>query len=430
MRLVLLSLLVLIIALALGVIMLARDSSARVTSFPNGVRVELLGTAVGTATFTTEKLWQKFARQHLPTSMTRWIPVASSTTCSSSSNSVTAYFRVTDTSGAPVNTEPWAGYLAEDDIGFRFPREGGFCSSGSGASKIYGLILRAHPRRQPAFWFRFLDRDDSVIASLRVPNPVRGPFNQWQPQPVPQTCSNGLVTLQLSSLREAGSAKWRVVKPQYNLTSSDPAWTKAKVRYTTFQDATGNEGQRLSPSELAWKARALVFRERVGDFADNERLVITNLSIPAPGEFVSLDQTVELQAVRLTAHALAGPGQFRITNGVTRGMSPSVSAGYSTISDGKTRVESWGEALPFFLLEARDLQPDDELLVRLHDHRDREIEIGKTGGYYGTGRGRRMYQLTFTPPDDAKLLRLEIILNRPLPFEFMVNPADVRPVKP
>ena len=414
-----------IIALVVMAVLFLAPS--RVALLPNGARVEFLGTAVGPATFTTEKSWQRVARKVLPPSLASRIPPASSGNCSRGSNSVTYYFRVTDPTGAAITTTPWATYSAEDETGFRFDRGGGYCSSASGSSMIYGLIVESYPRRQTSFRFHFHNRTGVVLATLQVPNPVRGPFPQWQPQALPQTQTLGPVTLTLQSLQEYGNPQWRGVGPKWKLTSSDPAWASATVRHANFFDASGKEGRELSRRETAWQVRAIVFRERPEDFAAAERLVVTNLSIPAAGTFVAVDHSGERQGVKLTALVIAGAGQFCLTNGVQRGMSPVISNGYSTSSQGTTRIESWGSVLPFLLIEAQNVQPDDEIRVRLLDERGREIKLGDSSGYDGMAKAGRLYKRSFTPPDDAKFLTLEVLVNRPLRFEFMVNPADVQP---
>lgn len=422
-------LLLLLLSLTFGLVLAAvvvRQRS-RAATLPDGTRIEFLDTAVGRAQFTTEKSWHKLARKTLPAALGRRIPPASSGSCSSGSNSVTFYFRVTAPNGAAITSAPWSGYSTEDETGFRYNAEGSLCSFASGGSTIYGLILRSYPRRQSSLAFHFQDAQGASMATLQLPNPVRGPFPQWQPQALPQTQTIGPVTLTLLSLRAQSNAQWHSVRPKWAITASAPAWDRAKVRSTTFSDATGNEGQDLSRLESAWQARALVFRERPEDFAAAERLVVTNLSIPVVGGFVSVDQSLERNGVNLTALVLAGPGQFCITNGVHRGMAPGLSNSRSTSSQGTNTVESWGSPLPFMLVEAKNMQPDDEILLRLLDDKGREIKLGDTSGYDGTANGGRLYKRTFTPSDDAKSLTLEILVNRPLIFEFLINPADIQP---
>jgi hypothetical protein len=78
-------------------------------------------------------------------------------------------------------------------------------------------------------------------------------------------------------------------------------------------------------------------------------------------------------------------------------------------------------------VEAHNVQQDDEILVRLLGEDGREIKLDDRQGYNGLNNGGRMYKRSFTPPEGARSLTLEVIVNRPLIFEFMVNPADVQP---
>jgi hypothetical protein len=397
---------------------------------PNGARIELLGAAPGKTEFSTEKAWHRTARQWLPAALTKSLPPAYSSSCYGGSNGVTFYFRVTDPTATTRGWTPWSSYSAEDETGFRFDQAGGNCSSGSGAGTIYGLIVPAIPRRQAAFKLNFHDSAGQVLATLQVANPVRGPFPKWQPEPLPQAKTNGAVTLMLEAMKEEGNARWSMVAPRWKITASDPAWAMAKVRHATFYDATGNEGMHLSPRESAWKARALVFRERPDSFSSEERFVITNLSVPAAGNFIKVDQSAERLGVKLTAIALVGPGRIDLTNGVGLGVSADISTSSSTYSFGTNRVESWGGPRHFLLLEAQNVQPDDEILMRIVDEQGSEIKLPDSGGYNGRNNGARMYKRNFTPPAETKSLSLEVIVNRPLAFEFMVNPAEVHPKSP
>jgi len=428
-RALLLFLLLCIVSIALWLTLAFLRRPSRVAVFPNGVRIEFLGSAIGAAEFTTERSWHKTARKALPASMQKWIPTAYGGNCSSGSNSATFFFRVIDPSGTMGGPDPWHSYTIDDESGFRYAASGGSCSSGGAGSKVYGLILRAYPRRQPDVRFSFRDSSDAVLATLTVPNPVTGPFPEWKPKSVPQTQTLNSVTLKLRSLQAGGSARWPAIVPDWDLSSSDSAWTNARVRRASYIDATGNEGQHLSPRESAWQLRALVFRERPEDFTVGERLRVTNLSIPAAGNFVDVDQSAERQGVKLTMLLLAGAGRLHITNGVRRGMSTNAVTQRSSSSEGTNRIETWGSASPFLLVEVQNVQPEDEIRLRLIDDQGREIKLTDPSGSSGFGFGGHIYKRSFIPPDDAKSLTLEAVVNRPLVFEFMVNPADVQPAK-
>jgi len=221
---------------------------------------------------------------------------------------------VTDPTGVGLGTEPWQSYLTEDDTGFRYPRGHDLCGFAGMPYMVLGLPLEAFPRRQPDFLLRLLDRAGVAIATLRVPNPVRGPFPSWEPQVLPHTQTNGPVILKLTGMREIANRELRSVRPEWNLRSSDPAWKHASARVMGLADATGNEGNWLSFTEPAWKVQALVYREREADSSAEEPFILTNLVIPKPGSFAAIDQVAERNGVSLSVKVLAGAGQFWLTN--------------------------------------------------------------------------------------------------------------------
>ena len=420
-----------IAVLAVVAISIVRTGSPRVVTLPNGMKLQVLGATIGTATFTTEKAWHVRARKILPARWQNWIPSPISGSCSGSTNSVAVYVRLIDPNGAAISGQPWANYEAQGDDGFAYQREGGGCSMGGGsATEVHGLILRSYARRQSRFKVHLLDAKGAVLAKLDVANPVRGPFPEWRPLPLPQTQSNGPVTLTLEGLQESGSAPYRYISPKWSLTSTDALWNKARVRYSNLIDPTGNEGQWLSRREKAWMLRGQLYRENPQDFTPGESVAFTNVAIPEAGTCIQPGQAVERNGVILLVHAIAGAGAIANTNGTGWQMLTPASGfvGHSTSANGRITIEKWGSRTPFILLEARNVQDNDEIRFELHDDRGRRIKVDDSHGY-GLSNGGRLYLRGFTPPEDARSLNLEIVVNRPLLFEFLVNPADVNAPK-
>ena len=402
--------------------------------FPNGSQIEFLGTTVGRQPFTTEKRWHKLAKRWLPSRLGNWFPSVSSATCTSGANDVTVFIRLTDpTGGFTRGQRPWGHYAAEDDSGFRYNPGSGYCSSGGGAgTQVIGLSLTTYPRRQPSFALRFLDTNHAVLGTLRVPNPVRGPFPKWQPRGLPQSQTNGPVTLTLESIEEAGNENWRSVSPKWKITSTNPGWARAKPKRLTLYDATGNEGSWLSPREPAWKARTVVHRNDAKDFDADERLWIPDVAVPTKGTFVAIDKVAELAGVNIKVHLLAGAGRLFRTNGTSFAMippAPGENGDGSSHYSNSHWVEYWGSETPFLLVEVLNIQPDDEVRFRLIDDRGREMKLTHLPGFSGSNNKGRIYKRVFNPRQGAKLISLEVIVSRPLYFEFMLDPKHVRPGK-
>jgi hypothetical protein len=407
------------------------DRRARFVTFPDGSRVEFLGAVMGSGTFTTDNVWHRLARRYLPARIQSWLPAVID--CSglySDSNSATIILRLNNPTSVSGRA-PWSGYTPADQNGFRYPGNGGYSvRSDARGNYTYAIGLRSFPRWEPKFSLHFADMNGVDVATLQVPNPTPGPFPVWQPSPLPQTRTNGPVTLTLGSLTEKlqTDGKAYYLSPKFNVRSVHPAWADAEANFQELLDATGNEGMLLSPREPAWKLRALVFRKRPKDFAANEQLVLTNLALPAPGQFQSLDQSADCNGVGVKVLVLAGAGSFGLSNGVTRFMQPppqgTGGAFSSTVGNGYS-VETWGSSTPFLLVEVRNAQPDDDIQIHLLDNSGREekIETSRNGT---ASSALSIYKFAFDPPQGTKFVTLTLVVNRPLLFDFLVDPADVR----
>jgi hypothetical protein len=418
------ALLIIVVLVVVAAILVFAKRTAQpnnVAVLSNGVRIEFLGATTAGASFTTEKPWQKAVRKVLPPKFQSWIPRAMTGGCSSGSNSVTMHFFVTDPAG-PNRGTPWQFYEARDEDERMTEREGGYCSSGwASNSTLYSLSMRNVPRRQKTFTLNFLDSKKNVVASFNIPNPAKGPFPQWTPSPLPQTKTSGPVVLTLESLQLSGREPSLYVRPKWKLTSDDPLWAQARSRPSLLRDATGAEGQMLSLREPAWLLRTIVHRERAEDFTAGERLSVTNLAMPSPGEFIELDQKFVTSGVEVKLLVFSGSGDFIVSNGV-RSASAETSGSHSSSSSGMWTRETWGDTKPFLLVEVIGAQDSDELrILPTHDQRAKFQDTGYYGG------GKRTYKLPFTPAADEKQISFDVILSRPRIFEFMVDPKVVQP---
>jgi hypothetical protein len=442
------------------------DRRARVFAFPDGSEGEFLGTAVGGAAFTTETLWQRVARRCLPLRCQNWLPAFYDVGSNSSydSNTLMVYLRFFPHSQR--NFEPiggfdtlgyrWGSYQTVGDNGFCYPRRPAdmIVRHASSGAEIYSFGIKAYARQQPEFLLNWWDDAGKIIATLNVPNPIRGPFPAWRPLPLPQTQTNKPVALTLENLRERKNAVSRFLQPQFRVTSTNPGWANANVTFESLSDATGNEsipqlqapdgtfllvpaagaGQEigvLSSGEPAWKLRAVVDRKRPRDFADGEKLVLTNLPLPSPGQFIPIDRTADCAGLAANALVLAGGGTFSVSSGGTRSMSPpdeSLKHGGSdafwSASGTLPVVRTWSSEMPFMLIEMRNTRPDDEIQIYAFDERGREAKV-VMHDYDPATKGNSGYEPTFVPPTGAKSLTVIVVVSRPLQFEFLVNPTDI-----
>ena len=262
---------------------------------------------------------------------------------------------------------------------------------------------------------------------------------------------------------EAGCPGWQentngeshYLWPKFRLSASHPGWANANVSFEALFDAAGNESnpklqatddppvetpfhpgtneiELLSSREAAWKLRATVDRKLPHDFAADEKLVLTNLPLPAPGQFIAIDQSANCIGVGIRARILAGGGTFCISNGGTRIMLPpdeSLKGGGAFWSSLPVPVmRTWSSGFPFLLVETRNTRPGDEIQIHALDENGRAVKV-EMHTYDPETNGDNGYEPTFVPPVSAKFLTVIVAVSRPLSFEFLVNPADVRTTK-
>jgi hypothetical protein len=426
--------------------------AARWITLPDGSRVEVVGSTLGGTPFNSEKPWERFARYHLPSAWTGWLPqpLIGGGWADLDSNSLVVYLLVKAPSATVPATYNWDGVQPEDENGFVYWGDRG---SSPGPAPIgytlRKLILRSYPRRQKEFLLRFADFKGTEIGRLRVSNPDLGPFPRWQPVPLPQTQTNGPVILTLDGLGESlmaisrtrpdygGSNFYHQIIPHTRVTTTVPAWVNAQATDISFCDPTGNKGQNLFRHEPAWKARILVFHNSPEAFGPDQKLVMTNLAIPAPGTYLALNQSANLGGVGLNLRILSGAGELTLSNDNSvfmKAPQSGANGNFITRSSNLGSSRSWEALRPFLMIETTNGLPDDRLEVFLQYDVENDPGISKRI-FYGGVVGNRysntfMHQIPFRPPQGAKTFSITVIINRPLAFEFMINPADIQVANP
>ena len=201
-RIIVLFVLALILAgIGFGAYRLPRITSPQVIIFPAGERFEYLGIASSTVEFSTEPPWRKALRRILPKGLADKLPQGFSDRVSyGNTNMAVVYYTLTDSAGVNVTSQPWNCIVAVADDGFVFPMNGGGGSQTVGTRVYHHVDLQAFPRRQKSFELRFLNRDNQVMGSLRVENPIAGPFPNWKPEAMPIFRTNDGMVVKLDRL--------------------------------------------------------------------------------------------------------------------------------------------------------------------------------------------------------------------------------------
>lgn len=426
-----------VIGLAVALLLASGARPVRTAIMVGGMKVEVLQVLPSGKQFTTEKKWHALAKRVLPYRFQRWIPSATSGSCSSGSNSITVYIQVTSTNGTRINSLPWENYRAESVDKEIFTVEGGSCSFGGGIAgvpQVYGLSLRSFPRREREFILRFTEYDGTDLGSIRVANPLNGPFPEWKPRPLPQPSTNGDVVLTLKGIVRHGSGHRAYFAADYALASTNVLWSGNRVTYTSYSDATGNQGPRMSFKEPAWKVTATVHRQDASRMLDSEKLILTNIVAPDAGTFGLMDHEAVLAGVGVRVAALSGPAMLYRTNSAgwaVMSLDRPQDYAYGTSgssSDGKTTVQHWGYGKPFLILETDSTSMTDgaQLFYRAFGENGRDLGSEHTTGYSTDSRGWQTRAIGFDKWTNGTIARLEIMLSRPKVFEFVIDPANVK----
>lgn len=376
-------------------------------------------------------------RRHLPRFLRRYFPPPGKMSWNTTSNSLVLWFTMADgKTGAPLD---FHGHLAAevvDEHGCSSGDQTYGSMSGGGDPAIYIATFAQFPRRQAMFRVRLRERRtpgvlstggelNKVVAEFEVPNPSRGPFPVWTPEPLPAARTNAELVF---ILKDAGNPKpgpaWS--GPRIDILRGGlPAWDWERDEIYV-SEATGNRGQRpCCTNEAAWKLEVEFLHNVKAAFLPTEMFTVTNLSVPASGEAVPLTNSFSLQGKQFELCALAGPGHYVYSNIVVTLAEPPL-AGQREGSHDST---SYQGATPIHTFDVRLYQPhvaltvpifgdDARLLVRAR-YRDgvaHKLVPGPSPSSY------RLRLFTLSGVTNAGPFDLDVIVHHVRRAEFMVKP--------
>lgn len=418
-----------VVLIGFGVICYQLISSRRtqIIVLPGGERFEYLGMASSAAEFSTEPPWRKKLRRILPKGLADKLPEGFTEQVNyGNTNGAVIYYTLTDAAGANVLSHPWQWIVAVADDGFVFPVNGGGGSRTIGTRVYNHVDLQAFPRRQKNFELRFLDGNNEVLGSLRVENPILGPFPTWTPETLPIFRTNDGMVVKLERLSENGKGIYKWANIKWKVIASEPKWAKAKPIYQTFEDATGNHGGLLATNEPAWKLTLPFHRSGWTNFADGEKFRLADLPVPEIGGFVLIRTNFDCGGATFRLNAICDAGELTVSNETHFSFKPGQrNSGWSSSWDWKTRLENLASAQPFLLIDSTPIAADADVRFRLIGSDGREIKV-QNSGWGGRNGGGRRYQQKFDLTNDVATITLEVIVSRPRVFEFLVNPAEVQ----
>ncbi len=175
------------------------------------------------------------------------------------------------------------------------------------------LIYRADsvPRRNRQLLIRVIDLKGNPI-EITIDNPFyREQFPKWTPGPMPAKITRGPFTVELIDIVQMQGGSFY---PTTSCSCSDPRLNPCEVT-TTLEDATGNRGPWLLPTEAAWKVVVDLHIPVAAPSPLNQRIPVGKIQMPPKNTVVPWDRRVQDGEFNLHIRAIAGAGTYELLNG-------------------------------------------------------------------------------------------------------------------
>jgi hypothetical protein len=351
-------------------------------------------------------------------------------------------------------------------------------SSPSGMNYSVGWFrFEAFPRRDKSFRLVIDDDRRGARATIgkggsvefTIANPAPAPTNaDWTIQTLPIAQTHGNVSFILTNaVSRTNLAGPRNSKYLVKSLTTDFDFIEDGVHSTNWlavdselYDISGNFLLRnfnstaaLCPREPAWKLRVKFFGSENSHTASNAVWTISGVNVPEPGKYAELDQSRELQGVRIKVGAFGGAGDFTYSNCVVLHNAPldnSVKRNSATVISwpgnwtGSNSIQKPTFGLktrkPHLALDLGDLTPDQRFTVRAVDDQGREFYGHKVYDYMPQASRKKSpvrylehwYEsegdfVILDLPDDAKTVDLMFCIHTCQTAEFIFKPPPITP---
>lgn len=420
-----------------------------VTRLPDGSELLLLGVSVGTNQFSSERPWHRLARRILPPRYHSWIPQPV-TGAHGSTNGITIWFQQKrQTNQEFVLSYPGRQEIVSDN-GETNRTEGTFFSISPPTLPHGGVYIYNYPRRQSSFLFNIFNSNQQFVATYRIPNPCRGPFPKWQPDPLPITKTNGDLAVtfngvykQMERFPPGKTSCW--YRANFAL-----AWQGAPSKDWEFNqswisDPTGNRIGGLYPGlstkEPVWCLHACFERTREATYNEQERCLLATLPVLPSVSFTNFDVQTNFQGSSFWLWAWSSPAAVTLSNGIMAKAEPAQPATNSwtcyelSVSWPNNTNSSWIRCMNFTrptLLMAHI--PVSGRIERLYIRDDHGRLCDRTIKEQGFVLDRFTVSSAYTPwynhgfivqpiiPAGAKFVTVEAIIQTPCWIDFYFEP--------
>lgn len=281
------------------------------------------------------------------------------------------------------------------------------------------------------------DGTQKIVAQLSLPYPELKTILQedWQPEPLPASRSDGNLHVTLTSVdyRRYGQDRGMQVSPRLEF-SHDGQPSTAWVVSHELQDLLGNVARSwnldLSPHEPAWKLRLTMHQSPAGRFLPNEtkRLPLKPLAGPKQVTFLTESHTVNGIPVSLAGLGGQGPIQFTLPNGPTNFKTGTYhpgqsSMGMSSTCTGNVCAVELSSGHPFLITSESQSVTDGNIQIVIRD------QSGEVLPQRGNSSTQGLTFWFFEPLPTTTSIEIEIIAQKYRHAEFLIAPPKPEDIK-
>jgi len=390
-----------------------------------GIRYTVEGVTFGTNhQFSTDAALTRAFRRVLPKFIERLLPPGYQLENQTTDPEALVYVSAFDTLKRIYLAPSFEQFRAYDEHGCAFQVNSWSGAYGAPSFCATAVHLRSFPRRAPAFRLRMYPPGGAGFVEVKVPNPVKGSFPKWTPEPLPARRTVEETAFELRALRlHSTASSEHQIQPQFAVLRNAADITREWSTIPEFLDATGNRGAALCPYEPAWGVETKFRKNSRAEFKPEEIWRIPSVRVPENGRLVLFNQDHTLARATLHLIALVGPGQFKISNGIVIASAPwnssmvaSTSASTSMENGRRQEIVEHSSDTAALMLSTGSLRDMSDLLIR---YRDQTARVSEAGSWRSANR-----QYCFTLPNlqKATVIDLELIVREPIAVRYTVKP--------
>ena len=288
-----------------------------------------------------------------------------------------------------------------------------FRRANNGASNVLmSVVFDTFPKGEDSFDYVISDRDGKTLARFTLANPFKVAPKPYRPEELPITKTNGELVVELRRLANVYSSIQRgPFDPEINVLQAAERGLWEKPVISVFDRFGNHSPGSFCTNERLWKIEANFFQTRGSQFRPDETWRIPKVPIPQTNGIIRLFMTNSVQSARVAAISLQG-SYFGDTGG------PRI----RTMPDEAVTLDVW----------ASEVYADLSIHLRARDDAGRDLIVRSAADgpppFLGRPFAEMRQQFVIERLPDSRSLDLEIIVQKPVRFEFTVEtPPRVSP---